>query len=167
METIKKEKIKKILITIFTFLSIWIIFSFIGRNFEEISEVEFSLDYISEFFCGILIFFTLFINGCYHVIILKGLNNREGSFINILAAYSNGQIIKYLPGKVLGIVSQSMRLSSSIKSAVVWEANFIQFIIANINAVIVLTAIAVYFFIESALLSLACLMFLYLVVSFL
>ena len=68
----------------------------------------------------------------------------RGSWWPVLAAYAQGQLIRYLPGKVWGIVYQGERLIDRAPRAVIWHANISQIFATTLNGVAVMLGIVLY-----------------------
>ncbi|WP_353407705.1 hypothetical protein [Pseudoteredinibacter isoporae] len=61
-------------------------------------------------------------------------------------AYSLAQVVRYLPGKVLGIITQSFFLTGRASSIAIWRANVLQFLLTNANSLPVLLLVFLGFF---------------------
>lgn len=91
----------------------------------------------------------------YHAMLFYrlGQGNSPGA-LRIAAAYATSQVVRYLPGKVLGIVYQSNRLAPEVPVLRVVAANLIQGIYTNILSLGVLASIVVWAYTSSILLGL-------------
>lgn len=78
----------------------------------------------------------------YHVLQFSrlGQGSRPGA-LQIATAYAASQVVRYLPGKVLGIVYQSTRLAPEVPAFRVVAANLIQGIYTNLLTLCVLASI--------------------------
>jgi hypothetical protein len=99
------------------------------------------------------------LDGLYHVIIIQSISRHKENNLKILTAYLQGQVIRYVPGKVVGIISQSLRLKDHIRSEIVWESYFVQFVSTNMNGMVVIFATALYLYTGKLFISLLCLSF--------
>lgn len=71
--------------------------------------------------------------------------------LRIISVYSNAQVIRYLPGKIWGIVYQSEQLSKMFARKTTWFSNLIQMAITNINSFVVLGTMYLYISMNSLL----------------
>lgn len=71
------------------------------------------------------------IKGFYHLSLLDRIASSRGSWHKDLPIYLQAQIVRYLPGKIWGIVYQSQRMSSTHQSSAVVMANLWQMATTN------------------------------------
>lgn len=64
-------------------------------------------------------FGTLLMSASYHVATVRRLERTKERWLTIALAYSLGQIVRYLPGKVVGVVFQAGYLSGRVRAATV------------------------------------------------
>lgn len=64
----------------------------------------------------------------YHWLLLRGLGTRDESVWTVVDAYCQAQIVRYLPGKIWGLVFQATRLGGRVSAKSVVLANLIQFL---------------------------------------
>ncbi|WP_160329666.1 hypothetical protein [Lysobacter capsici] len=74
------------------------------------------------------------IKGCYHLSLLDRIGTSRGSWRKDLPIYLQAQIVRYLPGKIWGIVYQSQRMSGNHQSSAVVVANLWQMATTNFLA---------------------------------
>jgi uncharacterized membrane protein YbhN (UPF0104 family) len=116
---------------------------------------------------AVLAMFTcsLFIASIYHAVIVKSIHPAPLSWLEIICSYTQSQIIRYLPGKVFGLITQSVRLNHAVPAKIIWEANLIQLVSNSLNTCIVLTAAIIFFLTNSAIFSLASFLLLFIIIS--
>lgn len=71
------------------------------------------------------------IKGCYHLSLLDRFASSRSSWRKGLPIYLQAQIVRYLPGKIWGIVYQSQRMSDTHQSSAVVMANLWQMATTN------------------------------------
>jgi len=89
----------------------------------------------------------LMLKALYHLLLCKRLSGRSGIAGEVLPAYCTGQLARYLPGKVWGVVYQTTRLSGTLLPREVVTANAIQMVTTNLlGASIIASALASFYF---------------------
>ena len=68
----------------------------------------------------------------YHTTLCQRLSRKTQLFADVLPAFAVAQVIRYLPGKIWGVVYQSGRLSSRLHPSVVIAANTSQMLMTNL-----------------------------------
>ena len=135
-------------------ISLIAIFYIMAPAIGDIRSTDFSIG-ITD--CLLAIFFCLLVlllKAWAHVLILDKYRLPSINGWQVVAAYANGQVVRYIPGKVFGIISQSVRMANVARASVVWEANVTQDLMTNIVSVLVLTTLAACFFLDSLLVAL-------------
>jgi hypothetical protein len=86
----------------------------------------------------------------YHVVALRRVshNNAELS-LKIALAYSISQVVRYLPGKILGVVYEANRLAGAISTQQIITANLVQMLFTNAMSIGVLASVAVWIALKS------------------
>lgn len=81
----------------------------------------------------------LALKAAYHVMLCQRLSGKSALAAEVLPAYCTAQVVRYLPGKIWGIVYQSGKLAKSVGQREVVAANAIQTVTTNLlgSAVIV------------------------------
>lgn len=74
----------------------------------------------------------LTVKAIYHTVLCQRLSRKTGLLAHVLPAYAVAQVVRYLPGKIWGIVYQSGRLSSQLHPSVVVTANTSQTLMTNL-----------------------------------
>jgi uncharacterized membrane protein YbhN (UPF0104 family) len=72
------------------------------------------------------------LNAAYHRNLLLRISNQIPRGESIMLAYSEAQVVRYLPGKIWGLVHQSSQLSSHFKMHEVVLANTLQMLMTNL-----------------------------------
>ena len=86
---------------------------------------------------------TLLFQAGYHALLLERLSGVRGQRGAVVAAYLQGQVVRYLPGKVWGMLFQSQRLSGTHAPRYVVVANLWQTVMsALLSAGVVASVIA-------------------------
>ena len=74
-----------------------------------------------------LLVIMLVMKSAYHVLAIRRLGNENNpSTSRIVAAYAASQVIRYLPGKVLGVVYEAARLADAVPAYRIVAANIVQ-----------------------------------------
>ncbi len=135
-------------------MSLIAIYYIITPAIREIRSTDFSISIIdcllAIFFCLLVLLFKAWV----HVLILGKYRLPSMTWLQAFAAYANGQVIRYIPGKVLGVISQSIRMADVAKASIIWEANVTQYLITNIISILVLATLSACFFLGSLLVAL-------------
>ena len=118
-------------------------------NINQLRESNFSIDTLNLFLVGFLMLCLLYLKATVHAVILEKYDLKSTSRMHIITSYANGQVVRYIPGKILGIVSQSLKLGEVAKASYVWEANFSQYIITNLVSALLILSFAGYTYFES------------------
>lgn len=84
------------------------------------------------------------IKAWYHVRMVQHLSSQARPGVEIASAYLSSQVIRYVPGKIWGLVYQVGRLSSSVKPEVVISANIMQMLTTNLCAALLLLALGLF-----------------------
>ena len=86
---------------------------------------------------------TLLFQATYHAVVLERFSGSIGMKRKVVAAYLQAQVIRYLPGKIWGVVYQSQRLAPSHTPVGVVLANVWQSLLTILlSAVVVFTTLA-------------------------
>jgi len=87
----------------------------------------------------------LALKAVYHVIAIRRLGYRVAPpATRIVSAYATSQVIRYLPGKVLGVVYEMTQLAGQVPAHHVVAANIVQTLHTNALTVLVLTTVLVW-----------------------
>lgn len=127
-------------------ISLIAIFYIMVPAIQDIRSTDFSVSATDYLPAACFCLFTLLFKAWVHLLILGKYRLPSVTGLQTVAAYANGQIVKYIPGKVLGVVSQSIRMADLAKASIIWEANVTQYLITNIVSVLVLAMLAAGFF---------------------
>lgn len=120
-------------------------------SISEIKQSSFSLPPQNVFFIVIFILLLLLIKALVHSLILDKYRLETISRQEVIAAYANSQVVRYLPGKVIGIIAQSLKLSDVAKASYIWETHLTQYVITNVVTIFIIFSAAAYFLLESKL----------------
>ena len=148
-------------------ISLIAIFYIMVPAIEDIRATDFSIGItdclLAIFFCLI----TLLLRAWVHVLILGKYRSPSINRWQVVVAYANGRIVRYIPGKVFGVISQSVRMANIARASAVWEANVTQDLMNHIVSVLVLATLAACFFLDSLLAFLPGILLLYLTIPLL
>lgn len=114
------------------------------RHWQDVADV------IGEFrpllIISALLFVTasLFCKALMNLTLLRELLHTPMDSVALLHSYTQSQIVKYLPGKIWGVVFQASSLESNVRKSDVWVVSILQIIILNSFAVLVLMATVVF-----------------------
>ncbi len=142
-------------------ISLVAIFYIITPSIQDIRSMDFSISAID---CLLAVFFcllTLLFKAWVHVLILGKYRLPSITWLQAVAAYANSQVVRYIPGKVLGVISESIRMANVAKAAVIWEVNVTQYLITNIVSMLVLVILGICFLLDSPFAALPGMLLLY------
>lgn len=138
---------KRLLIIILLIASVGYIGYLIVNNFNDISLSINKVQWWGVVGAIVIALPMYYLKALYHYYTLKRVSGMKIVPENAIQIYLQSQIIRYLPGKVWGVIYQSQRMSNSLPTTVIVLANLIQMITTNILAVgVVISLMAVIFF---------------------
>ncbi len=68
-----------------------------------------------------------------HAMLVEDIHGQKTPWSRIIASYAQAQLIRYLPGKVWGIIYQGEQLAGLVSRTTVWTANIVQVVLTNLN----------------------------------
>lgn len=83
----------------------------------------------------------LLLKAAYHLLLIRQLTSKQYNFLDIVPSYLQSQIVRYLPGKIWGLVYQSQQLKGKASGSIVILANFFQMLNTNLLAVGIIFAV--------------------------
>jgi len=89
---------------------------------------------------------SLFVFACVFKIILQQVSQKKFPFNRIMSPYFFGQIAKYLPGKVWGVLYQAQRMGRYAAPSCVWQTNIELMILGTIQHGIVILCFLAWLF---------------------
>lgn len=102
-------------------------------------------------FAAIAVAVAMFaIKAIYHATLCQRLSGKTGLLGYVLPAYAVAQVIRYLPGKIWGIIYQSGRLSCLLQPSVVVAANASQTLMTNLLGAGIIASVLCSVHLESA-----------------
>jgi len=116
-------------------------------NREEVSLAVSSLT-LGQALCSIAAALAMYLlKGYYHVLLIQRISKRNGLTGSVLPAYCVAQVVRYLPGKIWGMVYQVTQLSGTVSPGQVITANLIQMITTMTlgNLIIISILFAIHF----------------------
>ncbi|MDX8395409.1 MAG: lysylphosphatidylglycerol synthase domain-containing protein, partial [Mariprofundaceae bacterium] len=66
--------------------------------------------------------------------------------LNTMSSYATSQIVRYVPGKIWGIVYQSAQMAGSIPARIITAGNLLQFLYTSIFSTLIISCIASWYF---------------------
>lgn len=141
---LRLERFRKIAGFAAVLLSLLYIYIRIRSNLSglSLSDSKFSATGVVILMLGIIL--TLMLSAFYHVMTVRRLERTCVSPVSIALAYSLGQIVRYIPGKVAGVVFQIGYLSGKLKASTVTIAIISQTIYDNLWTTIFAGSIILY-----------------------
>lgn len=105
------------------------------------ADVEFALDQINPWLLGLAVPFvlaSLFCKALVNVSLLKELLHANLSDADLIHSYTQSQVVRYIPGKIWGVMFQASSLQEKIRKGDVWAVNLYQLLFMNAITVLVL-----------------------------
>ena len=138
---------KKILLTLLLVVAIGFLLKIGIENLHSIKDKIVSLNtadiLIATVFCTLM----LISKAILHTIIVQDFDGNKNYWKYILNAYSQSQLVRYVPGKVWGIIFQGEQLEKYLSRKIVWIVNVWQVFITNLNGIgIIIFFVLFYFF---------------------
>lgn len=135
------DKVKRILLTLLGVASLAFIAKVLLQSYESLDDVATAIPLLSSALALIPAVSMLIIKAILHALFIEDVVGEETDRPRIVASYAQSQIIRYVPGKVWGIIYQSERIVDLIPRRVVWLGHFQQVLVTNLNGVGVIAAI--------------------------
>lgn len=85
----------------------------------------------------------LLLKAIYHLLLMRQLTLKHYHFSDIVPSYLQSQIVRYLPGKIWGLVYQSQQLKGQASGSIVILVNLFQLLNTNLLSVGVIFAVIV------------------------
>jgi hypothetical protein len=140
-----KTKIKNVALIIIGILSLGYIGTILKNNLQSVDNI---FKYISLESLGIAIIpsiMMLVTQSYLHSLIIEDVEARKMDHrLLVYSTYSFSQLIRYLPGKIWGIIYQSEILAEKFSKRTIWFSNLVQSILSSVNSIIVLGAVYLY-----------------------
>lgn len=121
-------------------------------HWPEVAAVLGQFGPANLFFAVAFVVASLFCKACVNAILMRELLHTKLPQGQLLHSYTQSQIVKYIPGKIWGIMFQASTLDGNANKADVWVVNLYQFLI--MNAVVVLVFVGTLPFLEQLSISL-------------
>ncbi len=140
-----KTKIKNFFLMIVGIISLVYISVILKNNIQSVDDIFNYISLESLSFALIPAVMLLATQSYLHTLIIEDIEAQKVSNkLQIYSAYSLSQIVRYLPGKIWGIIYQSEVLAENFSRKTIWFSNFIQSILSSINSIIVLGGVYLY-----------------------
>lgn len=128
-----------VIAVIFVILSLW-------NNYQKlgplISDLDLQLLLLGLIPCLAMVFLKCRLN---YMILRNATQRKVPGFVVMTSEYAKSQLVRYIPGKVWGIMYQANRLAQLVESSLVWQAAIVQDLLANINNVVILISAMLFF----------------------
>ena len=140
------KKMRKVIGAIFFVTSTFFIGYILYINWEEItlSINKFSVSTLSLAILSSLL--MLFFKGIYNERMITSLSGERKFNFTILYSYSVSQLVRYIPGKIWGVLYQNLHLSGLVSAQAITIGNILQYIYTNIFSVLIILSIALMYF---------------------
>lgn len=147
-------RLKRIAGGTLAFVAVAYIATLIAKNSEDFWQGLQALS-IFQLACAMLAAITmLLLKAVYHVRLCERLSGKASLSSAVLPAYVTAQVVRYLPGKIWGVVYQASRLSQTIGQREVVTANAIQTVTTNLLGLsIIVSGLAAFHFEQPLLLA--------------
>ncbi len=141
----EKTKIKNFFLVIVGIISLVYIGVILKNNVQSVDDIFKYISLESLSLAIIPAVMLLATQSYLHTLIIEDIEARKlSNKLQIYSVYSLSQLVRYLPGKIWGIIYQSEVLAESFSRKTIWFSNFIQSILSSINSIIVLGGVYLY-----------------------
>ncbi len=106
------------------------------ENLDQLAATAGEFSYANFLGAFVLATASLFTASVTHCLILTETSGRAVSLSFCIPCYLLSQIVRYIPGKIWGILYQTRQLASHVDSREVWAANIVQFAVGIAASVI-------------------------------
>ncbi|MBB6522706.1 hypothetical protein [Pseudoteredinibacter isoporae] len=134
----KNSLLKAVAFLLLVLLSMWYMSTALEGGLLAFKQYVGSLSVVNVSLALLLSMLMCQIKAEVNIELLGNSNEKDSSHSQLSLAYSLAQIIRYLPGKVLGVLTQSFYLTGKASSVAIWRANVLQFLLTNANSLPVL-----------------------------
>lgn len=114
------------------------------KNWNEVGQVIADFDGGLVVLAVLLITASLFCKALMNLSLLRELLHTPLDNATLLHSYTKSQIVKYIPGKIWGVVFQASSLENNIRKSDVWVVSVLQILIMNAFSVLVLMVTIVF-----------------------
>ena len=140
------QQLKKLLLPLLLFVAIAFLVKIGIENYKSIHNKFIYIDLFSIFVATSFCAAMLLTKAVLHVILLQDFKNNLKHKVLILSAYGQAQLIRYLPGKIWGIIFQGEKLEKVFSRKIIWIVNIWQVLITNFNGVGIIIFFILYFY---------------------
>ena len=120
-------------------------FAYYGsQNWDEVRGVIGQFDLILVLLAMIFVTASLFCKALLNQQLLRRLLHTTLDNVSLIHSYTQSQIVKYIPGKIWGVMYQASSLSKNVKKSDVWVVSFLQIAILYAFSLIVLMVTIVF-----------------------
>jgi len=138
-----KKKPHKILATVFMVIAGSWLSMILWGNIQQLKNTSYYYRYWQFFAALPFAVTTLYFSAITYYFILLEITGKPTSFTKVVIAYLNSQIVRYLPGKIWGIIYQAKQMEAEVSSLAVWKANLVQYLLGMSLSLIAITCLYV------------------------
>ena len=137
-----KVLLKRVFFIALGTLSLVYIYYILHNSINNIGNIYKYISVKNVFLALVPSLLMLMTKSYFHTLIIEDIKGTKiNNKLHVFSIYSNAQVIRYLPGKIWGVLYQSEQLSHQIPKGTTWLANILQMLVTNINSIIVLGTI--------------------------
>ena len=107
-------------------VSIYYVWRALAVEIDQLEEIAYSIDALKSMFLAAGATGTLMLSVAYHVLEVARLESHNERSARVAQAYTLGQIARYVPGKVVGIMFQVQLLNGRVKARAIMVALLVQ-----------------------------------------
>lgn len=111
-----------------------------AQNWIEVRTVLGQFDPILIFVAIIFVTASLFCKALLNLQLLRELLHTPLNNVALFHSYTQSQIVKYIPGRIWGVLFQASSLENNVRKSDVWVISILQILILNAFSLIVLMA---------------------------
>lgn len=156
----RKGAVRSILGTLLVCAAVPYLGYYLVQRWQALGEDIALIQPASLFAAFALLLLMLALKAVYHVISIRRLGNLDGPPASrIINAYATSQLVRYLPGKVLGVAYEVAHLSGQVTAQRVVAANIVQGLLTNALSVGIMASAALWLIADQAALGVALMAF--------
>lgn len=118
--------LRRLASTVLVLVSTLYIYRALSGSIDQLAEFDLSLEAAELVFLLLGVLGTLILSTLYHVVAVRRVEAHAATDTRVALAYALGQVMRYVPGKVFGIVFQINFLSGQVRGASIAMALLVQ-----------------------------------------
>ena len=115
-------------------------------NYEDIEGKLHELNLYRVVLAVVFCTTMLVLKGMLHVALIHDFDINKTHWRHIINSYGQAQIIRYIPGKVWGVIFQGEKLEKFLSRKIVWIVNIWQVLITNFNGLGVIAFFLLFYY---------------------